>query len=222
MPLLDVPGEPLSVVLVDDDASYLRAIQRVLRREPVRVTCHASGELFLRWLDEAPAAAAAIDVVVLDLRMPGLGGAEILAAMRRRGSLVGVMVSSAFAAPEDVAVGVRAGAMAFVDKGDADALVRKLGEVAAITARRRAMAVGPAARESPRARARRLAADLHEQALRRELLGAGCDALVVGTYLPPTPRRPLWRRLRIAPPVATGPRPRRGHPAAPVTAQRRR
>ena len=74
-------GRPMSVLVVDDEASFRLIMEQRLADSRHRVECVPSGEAALARL-----AARAFDVVLLDLRMPGLGGLETLRQIRERGA----------------------------------------------------------------------------------------------------------------------------------------
>ncbi|HEY0872319.1 MAG TPA: response regulator [Vicinamibacterales bacterium] len=69
----------LLVYVVDDDPSVRRALERLLRLEGYRVQTFASGAEFLRVPDRDEPAC-----VVLDIRMPGLSGFELLECLSTR------------------------------------------------------------------------------------------------------------------------------------------
>jgi adenylate cyclase len=84
-------GEPARLLVVDDDEEGRELLARRLARQGYRVSSAADGESALRRLEEEP-----FDLVLLDLEMPGLGGMETLASLRRRlspGELPVVMVT---------------------------------------------------------------------------------------------------------------------------------
>ena len=85
-----VPGTPAAqaaasastgwtVLCVDDEPSILSALKRVLRSEDCKVLQAGSGTEALALLEQHP-----VDVVVSDMRMPGMDGAELLAQVRAR------------------------------------------------------------------------------------------------------------------------------------------
>ncbi len=66
---------PIRVLLVDDEKAFTDSLAKVLRRRGLEVAVAASGEEGIAYLTQRD-----YDVVVLDLRMPGLDG---LATLRR-------------------------------------------------------------------------------------------------------------------------------------------
>lgn len=70
----------LNIVFVDDDPGVLKGLQRMLRsmRREWRMHFFLSAAEALAFLESQP-----VDVVVSDMRMPGLDGAEFLAHVKR-------------------------------------------------------------------------------------------------------------------------------------------
>ena len=88
---------PAPLILnVDDDEGVRYATTRVLRQAGFRVQEADSGE-------EALAAAVSADLVLLDVRLPGMSGFEFCAHLRRfeEGKAARVMVVTAYNTPED-------------------------------------------------------------------------------------------------------------------------
>jgi CheY-like chemotaxis protein len=79
------PDRPLRVLVVDDEEPVRRAIARYLGRRGHTADEAADGAEALERLDAAARSGRGYDVVVSDLRMPGLGGRQLLARMRERG-----------------------------------------------------------------------------------------------------------------------------------------
>ncbi|HRM62913.1 MAG TPA: response regulator, partial [Acidovorax temperans] len=73
------PAEPWTVLCVDDEPSILSALKRVLRAEDCKVLQAGSGAEAIAVLEQHP-----VDVVVSDMRMPGMDGAALLAQVRAR------------------------------------------------------------------------------------------------------------------------------------------
>jgi putative nucleotidyltransferase with HDIG domain len=76
-----LPGESIVtehvVLFVDDEVNILKAIQRLLRNEPMRVLTATNPADALEIMKETPA-----QVVVTDQRMPTMNGADFLSAIR--------------------------------------------------------------------------------------------------------------------------------------------
>lgn len=77
----EIPGfeRAPEVILVDDEANVLSALRRMLRPTGYAVRTASSGQEALALLEESPA-----DLIVSDMRMPGMSGAELLTEVRRR------------------------------------------------------------------------------------------------------------------------------------------
>lgn len=70
-----------TVLFVDDEPNILKAVQRLLRHEPLQVLCTSRPVEALDLLERMPA-----QVVVSDQRMPEMCGVDLLAAVRERHS----------------------------------------------------------------------------------------------------------------------------------------
>ncbi len=68
---------PVRVILIDDEVSFLDSMKRVLERRNLDVDTAESGEQGLTLLKEK-----LVDVVVLDIKMPGMDGLEVLRRIR--------------------------------------------------------------------------------------------------------------------------------------------
>ena len=68
---------PVRVILIDDEVSFLDSMKRVLERRNMDVDTAESGEQGLTLLKES-----LVDVVVLDIKMPGMDGLEVLKRIR--------------------------------------------------------------------------------------------------------------------------------------------
>ena len=78
------------VLVVDDERFFREAVRDALRGLSVRCELAESGEEALK-LAEDPG----IEAVVLDVRMPGMGGIEVLRALREQRPMLRVIVLSA-------------------------------------------------------------------------------------------------------------------------------
>jgi two-component system response regulator CpxR len=98
------------LLLVDDDAELCSLLGEFLRREGFTVSCEHEGT---RGLDRA--LETGIDLVVLDVMLPGLDGFEILRRLRQR-SKVPVIMLTARGEDVDRIVGLELGADDYLPK----------------------------------------------------------------------------------------------------------
>jgi len=101
-----------TVLVVDDDPTQRRLSQAVLEREGFAVVHAESGDEAIKRLS----AGAAVDVVLLDLVMPGISGQDTLVEMRARGFNQPVIVVTATGGIDTVVQAMQAGAMDFFVK----------------------------------------------------------------------------------------------------------
>ena len=109
-------------LLVDDDPHLRLALSKALIRKGVDVVDVASGEAALEPLKTGICSAGPVDVCLLDLRMPGMSGLEVL--RRTLGRKVPVVVLTGHGTVPDAVEAMRLGAVNFVQKPvDADELI---------------------------------------------------------------------------------------------------
>jgi DNA-binding NtrC family response regulator len=114
--------ENFNVLLVDDEAEFLDTLVKRIKKRDVRVTGLESGEKALAFLDQEP-----VDVVVLDVRMPGMDGIETLRELKKRHPLVEVIMLTGHASLEVAIEGMELGAFDYLMKPiDIDELLYKL------------------------------------------------------------------------------------------------
>lgn len=100
-----------TVYVVDDDAGMLESTQWLLESVGLNVQAYADGRQFLEALADATSGC-----VILDVRMPGLGGLNVQEELQKRGSRLPIIFVSGHA---DVPIVVRAfksGAFDFIEK----------------------------------------------------------------------------------------------------------
>ena len=103
---------PLRVVVADDHPYYRRGLVRSLRARGIEVVAEApNGEAAIRAVVET-----APDVVVMDLKMPGMSGFEATRQLTARTPACRVLVLSVSNDEEDVSDAVLAGACGYVLK----------------------------------------------------------------------------------------------------------
>src|SRR3954453_2302 len=103
-----------SILIADDDAVQRRLVENMVQRCGYEAIVVDSGDAAIAALTAADG--PAIDVVVLDLVMPGLDGMGVLAKIREAGLTIPVIVQTAHGGIDNVVSAMRAGAQDFVVK----------------------------------------------------------------------------------------------------------
>ncbi|MGA9451011.1 MAG: response regulator [Verrucomicrobiia bacterium] len=102
-----------SVLIVDDDARMLRALDKVLTGEGCSVTCaNWAGDA----IDILTERIKRIDLVITDLRMPFVSGMTAVYAIHKILPELPIIVLTAFGSPDVKAECLRQGATAFLEK----------------------------------------------------------------------------------------------------------
>jgi len=105
------PEKPGTVLVVDDEPFMLTACERILRRVGHRVIPVDNANWALEVAGEE-----AVDVILSDVRMPGLSGLEALPILKHRQPDVEVVMMTAYATVEDAVQAVKSGAFDFLTK----------------------------------------------------------------------------------------------------------
>ncbi len=120
-------GGTLKILLVDDEEDFVRTMAERLQMRDLGSDVALNGEDALSMLEEDLP-----DVMVLDLKMPGIGGLEVLEAVKSRYPTVQVIILTGHGSEKDEAIALRLGAFAYlkkpVDIQDLMAEVRRAGE----------------------------------------------------------------------------------------------
>jgi DNA-binding NtrC family response regulator len=110
------------VLFVDDEVDFLDTLLKRMRKRRVNVSGVKSGEDALEWLSGNIA-----DVVVLDVRMPGMDGIETLRAIKKLDPLVEIIMLTGHANLEVARKGMELGAFDYLMKPvDIDELLYKV------------------------------------------------------------------------------------------------
>ena len=114
--------DEFNVLLVDDEAEFVETLVKRLRKRKVNTAAVGSGEEALKILKEMP-----IDVVVLDVKMPGMDGIETLRKIKKISPLIEVIMLTGHANMEVAIEGMELGAFDYLMKPmDIDELLYKL------------------------------------------------------------------------------------------------
>ena len=99
------------ILIVDDDAAVAEGVALALRSLGYRASAAASGDDALRQLADAP-----VDAVLLDVRMPGMDGVEVLKRLRQEHRDVAVIILTAVDDENIAREAMRLGARDFLTK----------------------------------------------------------------------------------------------------------
>ena len=105
---------PIRLLLADDHALVLQALRFALEPEPeieIVGEARSGSEVLPRVAETEP------DVILLDIRMPGLDGLQLLDRLGKQHPAVKVVILSGADEPELAAEALRRGAKAFLGKG---------------------------------------------------------------------------------------------------------
>jgi DNA-binding NtrC family response regulator len=115
-----------SVLLVDDEASFLETLAKRITKRDIKVATAFSGQEALDRLKEG-GGTSTFDVVILDVKMPGMDGLETLAAIKLRHPNLEVIMLTGHATVESAIDGMKAGAYDYLMKPcDIDLLLAKI------------------------------------------------------------------------------------------------
>lgn len=115
------------VLIIDDEIVLSRSLAMTFRDDGFEVTTAESGEAAMEILESA-----APQVVLLDLRLPGMDGIQVLEHIRRHDESVGVILMTAYGDTQTTVEAIKRGAFNFINKpfelADIKALVHQAFE----------------------------------------------------------------------------------------------
>jgi DNA-binding NtrC family response regulator len=116
-----------NILLVDDEISFVETFFERLELRDLEVSKAFSGQEAFKALEENKN----IEVVILDVRMPGMDGIETLAEIKKRYPLVEVIMLSGHSTVESAIEGMKQGAFDYLMKPcDMDQIIAKVTEAA--------------------------------------------------------------------------------------------
>ncbi len=114
-----------TLLLVDDETAFVETNSKRLTKKDYKVETALSGDEGLKKLE----ANSAIDVVVLDVKMPGKDGIETLKEIKSKYPLVEVIMLTGHATVETAIDGMKLGAIDYLMKPcEHEQLVEKINE----------------------------------------------------------------------------------------------
>jgi DNA-binding NtrC family response regulator len=116
------------VLLVDDEVPFVETMTKRLTKRDLEIYQAFSGSEALEKLDRE----RSVEVVILDVKMPGMDGIETLREIKKRFPLVEVVMLTGHATVETAIEGMKLGAYDYLMKPcDMDILMTKVDEAAA-------------------------------------------------------------------------------------------
>lgn len=103
--------DPLRVLIVDDEAELVSALEERLNLRGFEASGVTTGAEALSVLAETP-----FDVVLLDLKMPGLGGLEVIRRIKEEHPGLKVILLTGWGSEEDAKKGKELGAFDYLMK----------------------------------------------------------------------------------------------------------
>jgi len=117
--------EKLKVLLVDDEHEFVESLSERLELRNLRAAVAHDGEEALKAVEEGEP-----DAMILDLRMPGIDGIEVLRRVKKKHPNVAVVVLTGHGTDKDEKEALRLGASAYLKKPvDVDQLVGTLHRI---------------------------------------------------------------------------------------------
>ena len=103
-------AEQSTVLVVDDEIGPRESLRAILKSD-YQVLVAAEGEQAVHFVEQQP-----VDVVLLDLRMPGLSGIQVLEKIKALNPSIEVIVVTGYASYETVLEGLRLHAFDYIPK----------------------------------------------------------------------------------------------------------
>lgn len=112
--------ETISILVVDDEAIMRESCSRILVKEGYRVATVECGEVALEKFDKA-----AYDLVLLDLKMPGIGGIDVLGRLKEKDATVTILIMTGYPSIETAVQAIKLGAHDYITKPFTPDILRK-------------------------------------------------------------------------------------------------
>lgn len=122
---------PMATILIVDDEQGPRESLRMILTPTFRIVCARSGSEALELLKSEP-----VDVITLDLKMPGMAGEEVMRSVRETHPHVEIIIITGCASIETATEGIRFGICDYLQKPFD--IVQVMGAISRALARRKA------------------------------------------------------------------------------------
>ena len=118
---------PVKILLVDDEIPFVKTLTKRLSRRELNIITAFSGQEALAQLEKDPD----IEIIVLDIKMPGMNGLRTLEEIKRKYPLVEVIILTGHSTVDSAIRGMRLGAFDYLVKPcDIDQLISRMQEAA--------------------------------------------------------------------------------------------
>jgi DNA-binding response OmpR family regulator len=125
-------ADKIKVLMVDDEEQFRATTSKILNRKGFTTTLAGTGEEALAILKKSPQ-----DVVVLDVRMPGMDGHQTLAEIRKIDAKLPVIMLTGHGEAESAKVSFKEGAFDYLSKPcDIDLLAARIQDACSLSTER--------------------------------------------------------------------------------------
>jgi len=100
-----------NILVIDDELSMREFMKILLEKEGFSVSTAGEAHDALDILEKGN-----VDLVISDIKMPGVSGLELLSVIRDKGSTIPVILITAYASPEDAVTAMKGGAYDYITK----------------------------------------------------------------------------------------------------------
>lgn len=109
------------ILIVDDEKNIRMTLTQCLKHQEYDIEIAINGDEALNMLLEG-----SFDLVLLDIKMPGLTGMQVLEQIRQRGSKVDVIMMTAYGTIEKAVEAMKLGAVDFISKPFTPEMIREI------------------------------------------------------------------------------------------------
>ncbi|MDD6087933.1 MAG: sigma-54 dependent transcriptional regulator [Desulfovibrionaceae bacterium] len=104
-------NDNMHVLIIDDETNYLLVLETVLSDAGYTVTALNDPETALAFLEESD-----VDIVVTDMKMPGISGYDVLERVKKNWPHIPVLIMTAFGSIESAVTAIKYGAFNYITK----------------------------------------------------------------------------------------------------------
>ncbi|MFO7727936.1 MAG: sigma-54 dependent transcriptional regulator [Desulfonatronovibrio sp.] len=99
------------ILVIDDEKNYLLILETILSEEGYGVTALNDPQMALDYLDESE-----VDVIVTDMKMPGISGQDVLEHVRKNYPHIPVLIMTAYGSIDGAVEAMKCGAFDYISK----------------------------------------------------------------------------------------------------------